>query len=198
MPVQAQLGVALRPHYYMIGSCRPILHTLRSSLSRTTDLHRSKTNMRTEPNPTKPNDTAPPPRRRSTKPQPVAAAEPVPALPKSAYPDRRRPGEVLSNLTPLMWLRRVGTVHAKAVCERAGVSYENFKHVAHGRRRLSLDPATRMVRASGGAISFEALAGIRRTKDGLILNRARPAPRAAAAGPTGDCTDEVQPSEAVA
>lgn len=44
--------------------------------------------------------------------------------------------------------RQAKTPVTKAVCERAGIGFEHFKHVAHGRRKLVPDTAVRLASAS--------------------------------------------------
>jgi hypothetical protein len=109
-------------------------------------------------------------RRRAAAPTPATTPRKVAGR---GYPDRRKPGEVLAGMTPLAWLKRVGTLHAMATCEKASVGYEQFKHVARGRRQFGLDAATRLARASGGGMSFEALAGVKIAADGTVRTKRR-------------------------
>lgn len=53
--------------------------------------------------------------------------------------------------------RMAGIVETRKVCEIAGTSYENFKHIAHKRRRPSVELANKLIQASNGRMSFEKL-----------------------------------------
>lgn len=53
--------------------------------------------------------------------------------------------------------KAVGIEKTRQVCQDAGTTYENFKHIAHKRRRPSVELANRLIRASGGMLSFEKL-----------------------------------------
>lgn len=85
-------------------------------------------------------------------------------------PDRRKPGEVVRDLSPRDWLHKCGTVEGRRVAEDAATSYEHLKHIVHGRRRPSVDLARRLVLASGGGMSLTKLLGV----DEAALPKARP------------------------
>ena len=53
--------------------------------------------------------------------------------------------------------KMAGIEKTREVCEAAGTSYEHFKHIAHKRRRPSVELANKLIKASGGQMSFEKL-----------------------------------------
>lgn len=67
-------------------------------------------------------------------------------------PTRRR-----TNLSAMEYWDSLGTEKTKEVCEKAGLGYEGFKHIAHLRRRPSIALAKRLVAASGNVMGFAAL-----------------------------------------
>lgn len=50
-----------------------------------------------------------------------------------------------------------GVKHCKALCERCGTSYDYFKHVCHGRKRMGIDLALSFVRETKGEIDLFSL-----------------------------------------
>jgi phosphoribosyl 1,2-cyclic phosphodiesterase len=51
----------------------------------------------------------------------------------------------------------MGTEAAKHVAESAGTSWAYFVHIAHKRKRPSVDLARKLVKHSGGALELEKL-----------------------------------------
>ena len=50
-----------------------------------------------------------------------------------------------------------GINETRRVCEDAGTSYEHYKHIAHKRRRPSVELANKLIKASNGQLTFEKL-----------------------------------------
>jgi len=59
--------------------------------------------------------------------------------------------------TAMEFWKSAGIEETRRVCEAAGTSYENFKHIAHQRRRPSVKLAKALQQASGGQLSAEQL-----------------------------------------
>lgn len=55
------------------------------------------------------------------------------------------------------FLKKVGWKEAQRVAELAGTSRGYFAHIAHGRKRPSIELADRLVEASDGKMTFDAL-----------------------------------------
>ncbi|NBQ17290.1 transcriptional regulator [bacterium] len=60
-------------------------------------------------------------------------------------------------LDAMSFWKQAGIDETRRVCELAGTSYEHFKHIAHKRRRPSVELANRLIKASNGQMSFEKL-----------------------------------------
>lgn len=50
-----------------------------------------------------------------------------------------------------------GIEKTRRVCFDAGTTYEHFKHIAHKRRRPSVELANKLIKASDGQMTFEKL-----------------------------------------
>lgn len=61
-------------------------------------------------------------------------------------------------MEPMEYALRYGSKQCKKVSEKAGIGYEYFKQIAHGRRRASPDAAARLAKASGNRITVRDLA----------------------------------------
>lgn len=68
-------------------------------------------------------------------------------------------------LTPMEWWAAHGMDAAQKLCEECGTSYAYFKHIAHGRRRPSIDLARAMERHSHGQMTVETLIPPRKASD---------------------------------
>ena len=60
-------------------------------------------------------------------------------------------------LSAMEFWKEAGINITRKVCEDAGTSYEHFKHIAHKRRRPSVELANKLIKASNGRMSFEKL-----------------------------------------
>jgi hypothetical protein len=60
-------------------------------------------------------------------------------------------------LDAMSFWKQAGITETRRVCDLAGTSYEHFKHIAHKRRRPSVELANRLIKASNGQMSFEKL-----------------------------------------
>lgn len=53
--------------------------------------------------------------------------------------------------------KKAGIQETRQVCELAGTTYEHFKHIAHKRRRPSVELANKLIKASNSQMSFKEL-----------------------------------------
>jgi hypothetical protein len=53
--------------------------------------------------------------------------------------------------------KQAGIEKTRDVCIQAGTTYEHFKHIAHKRRRPSVELANKLIKASNGLMTFEQL-----------------------------------------
>ena len=60
-------------------------------------------------------------------------------------------------LSAMEYWNMAGIYKTREICIEAGTTYEHFKHIAHKRRRPSVELAHRLIKASGGKMSFEKL-----------------------------------------
>jgi len=55
------------------------------------------------------------------------------------------------------WWKKKGADVVKKICDKAGITYAHFKHVAAGRRRMSADSAAFFLAAAGGELTHNQL-----------------------------------------
>jgi hypothetical protein len=53
--------------------------------------------------------------------------------------------------------KQAGIEATRKACREAGTTYEHFKHIAHKRRRPSVELANKLIKASNGQMTFEKL-----------------------------------------
>jgi hypothetical protein len=61
------------------------------------------------------------------------------------------------NMDAMSFWKKSGIEKTRDVCFLAGTTYEHFKHIAHKRRRPSVELAHRLIKASKGGMTFEKL-----------------------------------------